>query len=63
MYGNDLKILLFMKTFLFSFLFQYATLCLAHTDKEQFQEFVSSLTNISDSRTIIKKCTKISQQN
>ncbi|TMW45732.1 hypothetical protein DOY81_009182 [Sarcophaga bullata] len=43
-------------------LVKYATLCLAHTDKEQFQEFVNSLASITDSSAIIKKCTNISQQ-
>ncbi|TMW39581.1 hypothetical protein DOY81_015339, partial [Sarcophaga bullata] len=43
-------------------LVKYATLCLAHTDKEQFHKFVNSLITMADSSAIIKKCTKISRQ-
>ncbi|XP_065357186.1 uncharacterized protein LOC135951457 [Calliphora vicina] len=42
---------------------KYATLLLAHTDKEQFNKCIQFLTNMNDSSAVMKKCTKISKEN
>ncbi|KAM7351108.1 uncharacterized protein ACRADG_004088 [Cochliomyia hominivorax] len=50
-------------SFYYPLLSKYATILMAHTNSEQFDKLIQYLTSITDSKAVIKKCTKISKHN